>query len=172
MATFMERVLGHKETSTYEIKSINLTKSAPSWSWAATEEVTRQLFPDPTPDVAKRYQLRIETLAPITFPLNPGNEFRRKMDGQLRIASFGLLTVQRPNLDSHINSIIINFQHQTRPQLWIRKQGKLYECTRIGLAIGTIQLPISFLSPNLGRQSLFCCPRQACSIWWLGPHTL
>ncbi|KAF8848137.1 HET-domain-containing protein [Acephala macrosclerotiorum] len=103
-----------QETNTPGTSTKALAYRAPSWSWAAAEGVIRQLFPDPTPNVTKGYQLCIEIVAAITIPLDPGNEFGSITDGWLRVASCGILQVQRLADHSHNNTIIIDYRTPER----------------------------------------------------------
>ena len=78
---------------------------APSWSWASADGAIRQLFPDPTPNGTKGYQLCIEVAAARVVPLNLRDNLGGLTDGWLRILSCGLLKVER----SWNNTIVVKF---------------------------------------------------------------
>ena len=81
---------------------------APSWSWASTDGVIRQLFPDPTPNGTKGYQLCIEVTAAHVEPLNSLDEFGGVADGWMRILSCGLLKVERKSV-TWKDTIVVEF---------------------------------------------------------------
>jgi hypothetical protein len=81
--------------ATSKTKRITSSYRAPSWSWASTDGVIRQLFPDPTPTGTRGYQLCIEVAEAHVQPLNCSNELGGVNDGWLRILTCDLVRVWR-----------------------------------------------------------------------------
>ncbi|EPE31160.1 hypothetical protein GLAREA_04127 [Glarea lozoyensis ATCC 20868] len=93
--------------ATSKTKMINRPYRAPSWSWASTDGVIRQLFPDPTPNGTKGYQLCIQVSEAHVQPMNYSDKLGGTVDGWMKILSCGLRRVWRNRLTTWKNTIIV-----------------------------------------------------------------